>query len=292
MIIWSYNRMRNKISVCLFFCVYLSGKNNSEILIYTFSSWSHYVVTGWAEWIQKCEPHHFFLQQHIMYMWLWVFYNSYCFYLKLSHLWLTLTGSARVWVNQWTEKTQYTVGETAVIYCNLSTDESAVEGYEMNWVIFDYGNKGRIKDLSKVAAYKHHIGIVSSETSSILTLTNLTVYHTDELVCDAVFLINGRLTELLGNGTILQISQVIQPKGLNKNTTILLFSNNHSSVKRGLEQVLIVSLFFPLAESSTNPTPPLSLSWINYLLLSANIFIFIIGTIICIKLVCNRKCRK
>lgn len=118
-------------------------------------------------------------------------------------------------MSQWTDKPQYTVGETAVIYCRLLADRSDVKGYEMNWIIFDHGNGGGSVDLFDVPAYAHS-SIESNVTYSKLTLRDLTLNHMDKIVCKALFLVNRTLTQLFGNGTILQISNASLTEGKNK----------------------------------------------------------------------------
>lgn len=123
-----------------------------------------------------------------------------------------MTGSAKVWVSQSEDKPNYTVGETAVIYCNLHTDQSDVKGYKMKWVISGSGHVNNRGDLSDLPIYAH-AEIEKTEISSKLTLKNLDTHHTDKLVCIARFLVNGTLTQLSGDGTILKISPATHIEG-------------------------------------------------------------------------------
>lgn len=132
-----------------------------------------------------------------------------------------LIGSAKEWLKQRSNKTQYTVGETAIIYCSL-LEQSDVEGYEVTWIVeFDPKNK---QDLTDVDIYKH-AEIESNATYSKLTLTNLTMNHIDKLICKATFWVNKRMIQRLGNGTTLQIvhsvqSTTSQTEGMSKHNTI------------------------------------------------------------------------
>lgn len=134
--------------------------------------------------------------------------------LKLS-LMVHMTGLAKVWVTQKEEKPQYTVGDTAVIQCKLHTDQSDVKGYKMRWVVSGSGHVNNRRDLLHVPIYAH-ANTENTEISSKLTLRNLSTHHTDKLVCVARFLINGTLTQLSGNGTILNISKATHKEGMIK----------------------------------------------------------------------------
>lgn len=134
--------------------------------------------------------------------------------LKLS-LMVHITGLAKVWVTQKEDKSHYTVGDTAVIQCKLHTDQSDVKGYKMKWIVSGSGHASNPRDLSDVPIYKH-ADIERTEISSKLTLKNLTTHHTDKLVCVARFLENRSLTQLLGSGTVLNISQATHREGMFK----------------------------------------------------------------------------
>lgn len=180
----------------------------------------------------------------------------FCF--CLSEIGCTRTG---VWVEQWPESQQYTVGQTAVIHCRLLKDQSHVKAYDMMWVIFDHGNGGKVVDLLDVPAYAN-ASKESNVTYSKLTLKHLTMNHMDKLVCKALCLVNRTLTQLFGTGTILRISNA---------------SQSEESIT-----------------SHQTPLPPLSdsFSWIHYLIISANVLFLLVGSIICIGLMHKRKCSK
>ncbi|KAG5266247.1 hypothetical protein AALO_G00228820 [Alosa alosa] len=168
-----------------------------------------------------------------------------------------LTGNARVWLTQQTDKLHYTAGETAVIQCNLHADHNNVKVKLMKWVILDPQKIDATIDLPKVEAYASRQHTKTSGNSTVLTLANLTMNDNDTLLCFARYYENRQLTHAVGHGTVLDIFNKVQP-------TELIISN------------------------ITNEPQSTLLSWINYLLLSVNILFLFVATSLCVSLFLTR----
>lgn len=129
--------------------------------------------------------------------------------------------SNRVWVYQRSTKGHYAVGDTAILQCNITSDE-IIKKCEMAWVIPDPTEEGMIIDVQDVEKYKNRVNIESTNTFTSMTLINLTIYDTDKLICTAEVLTHTEVELGFGNGSILHISEKIESEGMFKNY-ILIF---------------------------------------------------------------------
>lgn len=111
---------------------------------------------------------------------------------------LLVPASARVWVNQWSLKNAYIVGETATLYCNITSDQEEIKFCGMKWVIKDQG------DLLEAKSYKHRVNMSSTNTFASITLRNLTLKDTMP-TCIAQCHIDGDFQNTFGKGGILHI---------------------------------------------------------------------------------------
>lgn len=128
----------------------------------------------------------------------------------MEHLYNLKLGSAKVWVEQWTDKVSYTAGETAVVYCSLRWDQSGVSGLNIMWMIPKANNPDSFQKLKAVAVIASRADIQPSETNETFTtlrLRDITINDKQTLVCLAKYLISGRVKQIWGDGTVLQVSE-------------------------------------------------------------------------------------
>ncbi|KAK6291117.1 hypothetical protein J4Q44_G00384840 [Coregonus suidteri] len=154
---------------------------------------------------------------------------------------IQVPASARVWVNQWSLKNSYIAGETATLYCNITSDQEKIIFCRMKWVIKDQG------DLLKAESYKHRVNMSSTNTAASMTWRNLTLKDTMP-TCIAQCHIDGVFQNTYGNGGTLHIFDDI-----NQMTTLA-----------------------PKEFKKENDLP-----WLNYIFISINILIFFVATVIC-----------
>lgn len=117
-----------------------------------------------------------------------------------------------MWLIQQPDKQRYTVGETAVINCTFHTDQSIVKLNQMKWVIPHPVDKDLMIDLPEV--YTSRLDIKTSGSFSALTLNNLNKSDTYNLQCVARYRVNNKMDQIIGNGTVLQIFNKVQPTGM------------------------------------------------------------------------------
>lgn len=116
-------------------------------------------------------------------------------------------------VNQWTSETRYTLGDTAILHCNITSDQEVIENCEMHWVIMDINNKNRTIDVLKTELYKQRVNIESIESTTSMTLRNLTLHDRDMPNCTAECYFDGQYKRYFGMGSV-QIFEEMEVKGM------------------------------------------------------------------------------
>lgn len=136
-----------------------------------------------------------------------------------AFLLLLLAGPAHtsVKVNQWTSETRYTLGDTAILHCNITSDQEVIENCEMHWVIMDINNKNRTIDVLKTELYKQRVNIESIESTTSMTLRNLTLHDRDMPNCTAECYFDGQYKRYFGMGSVqifeeMEVKEVTQDK--------------------------------------------------------------------------------
>ncbi|XP_051535130.1 uncharacterized protein LOC127429862 [Myxocyprinus asiaticus] len=192
-------------------------------------------------------------------------------FVLLCLLALIFPGSSRVWVLESSIQDLYRVGDNAVIYCKVDSDQERVEKCIFMWVILN-SNDDETEDILHMKKYERRIRLYSfNETFISLTMRNLSIFDADNLRCIADCDVNGIFTRNMGDGFTLQISY---------KTEVQDVTQNKQTVSTDVE-----TADFDGSKSS--------LTWISFLLLSINIMVFLTITVICasvMKMRMQRKC--
>lgn len=112
---------------------------------------------------------------------------------------LLVPANARVWMNQWSSKNAYIVGETAALYCNITSDHEEIRNCKMRWIIEDQG------DVTSLELYTQRVNINLSKTATTMTLRNLTLNDTIMPICIAKCIIDSVNSKVYGEGGTLHI---------------------------------------------------------------------------------------
>lgn len=158
-------------------------------------------------------------------------------------------GFAVVHRSQGSLYTKYEVGDSATLYCNVSTDEEVVNSCTFLWEITDE-LKNDFIDITTTPKYHNRVSVASQDLSSMMTIRDLADTDTDEIMCTPLCYIYDDLRYILGNGTTLKITE---------------------QEKKIKEQE---NLGFP---------------WLKYLIFSLNCIIFSISMVICIYIIRKRR---
>ncbi|XP_058628260.1 uncharacterized protein LOC131538406 [Onychostoma macrolepis] len=184
-------------------------------------------------------------------------------YALLCLLALIFPGSSRVWVLQNTSQDLYQVGDTAVIQCKVDSDQEKVGKCTFKWTIPDPKEDGT-SDILYAEKYDQRVRLQSfNDTITTLTLRNLSINDNDNIKCTAFCYVDETFTAIRGEGTSLQISDKKLGWDMTENT-----------------QTVSTEMITAGSDESQS-----SLSWINILLISINIVVFLVITFICISLV-------
>ncbi|XP_016117277.1 uncharacterized protein [Sinocyclocheilus grahami] len=184
-------------------------------------------------------------------------------YTLLCLLALIFPGSSRVWVLQNAYQDLYQVGDAAVIQCKVDSDQEKVGKCTFKWTIPNPKEDGT-NDILYAEKYDQRIRLQSfNDTFTTLTLRNLSMNDNDNIKCIAFCYVGKIFSRIDGDGISLQISD----KKLGWDTTEKTQTVSTEMITAGFD------------ESQS------SLSWINFLLISINIVVFLVITFICISLV-------
>ncbi|KAI2656412.1 Myelin protein zero-like protein 3 [Labeo rohita] len=171
--------------------------------------------------------------------------------------------SSRVWVCQNTNQDIYQVGDKAVIHCKVDSDKEKVEECIFMWTI-PYPDDKHTEDILNAEKYDRRIRLKTfNDTFSTVTLRNLSMNDNDNIKCITDCTVDGHLTRKTGEGITLRISNKKQEWDMTEKTQMV--------------STEIITDGFDELKSS--------LSWINVLLISINIVVFLVITAICISLV-------
>ncbi|KAL1261074.1 hypothetical protein QQF64_008901 [Cirrhinus molitorella] len=174
-----------------------------------------------------------------------------------------VSGSARVWVDQSPTEEDYKEGDTATLLCQIHSDQEQIENCEFLWYIWNEIIPSRTISVENAHRYQDRATMEFNQTTASLTVKDLSVNDTDQLRCIAECFVDKELTRYLGKGT-----------------TLLIHDKNEKNEHPSKVPVLNAELD---AGNSLNP-------WIGFLLLSLNITIFIIITVVCVSII--KKMRK
>lgn len=130
-------------------------------------------------------------------------------------------GFATLQVKQYALKEKYEIGDSAVLYCNLTKDQEIVRSCTMIWKIWDANSNSR-ETISNTEKYNQRINIISKDYFSSLTIRDLTVNDTEKILCTATCFVNEKLQYMPGNWTTLAVTEKESPPWLK----YLIFSIN------------------------------------------------------------------
>lgn len=97
------------------------------------------------------------------------------------------------------------MGDSAILYCNITTDKEILTSCTITWEIWNEStNYG--EEITKIQKYHHRVKVISQGISSSMTIHDLMVTDTEEILCTAVCFVDGDLQYIFGNGTTLTVT--------------------------------------------------------------------------------------
>ncbi len=97
------------------------------------------------------------------------------------------------------------MGDSAILYCNITTDKEVIRSCTITWEIWNELTSDG-EEITKIQKYHHRVEVISQKMSSLMTIRDLMVTDTEEILCTATCFVDGELQYIAGNGTTLTVT--------------------------------------------------------------------------------------
>lgn len=114
---------------------------------------------------------------------------------------------------QYSFEEKYEVGDSAVIYCNITKDNEVVRSCTMIWKVQDENSNNR-EAITNIEKYNKRVNGISEHYFSSLIISDLSLTDTEKILCTATCFVDDKLRYMTGNWTVITLTGALNIRKL------------------------------------------------------------------------------